>query len=373
MSRRPIPLALVLGLAAACNTPDLPSADLAAGADLTASADDLAGPADLAPPADLAAAPSACLTETSGDLAQVVMNAPFAGRNGPAQMTIVPVGSPRWLAGRRAALAWAAADCAAFRAAATDMGYRASLLRDTVSGTRHWVLVDDSQLYNGVFVFRAPEELAAARPLVVDAPHLGYDFTDDRAVRVYRELGAVALLQNTAHRCNLADLSGCSNVVNYACGAGGVRASDAVHATAHLYYAVYDGLEQARDDMHLEYHGAAATANAAGCAGTAHISQASNKKLSAQADDGTFPSRAWQALTARLGDACVCYHQRESGCLLDGAASTAGRRTNQEAPLMMSTGDVCTASPPGLAARFVHMEQYNVAVTDVIAALKAAL
>ena len=136
-------------------------------------------------------------------------------------------------------------------------------------------------------------------------------------------VGAVALLQNTAHRCNLADLSGCSNVVNYACGAGGVRASDAVHATAHLYYAVYDGLEQARDDLHLEYHGAAATANAAGCAGTAHISQASNKKLSAQADDGTFPSRTWQALTARLGDACVCYHQRESGCLLDGAAYVA--------------------------------------------------
>ena len=171
MLRSPFFLSFVLCLPAACNDPAVQGADLAAGADLASAAPDLA---DLATEADLAAAPSACLTEASGDLSQVVMGAPFTGRNGPAQMTIVPVGSPRWLAGRRAALAWAARDCAAFVTAAADMGYGASLLRDTVSGTRHWVLIDKSQLYNGVFVFRAPEELAAARPLVVDAPHLGW-------------------------------------------------------------------------------------------------------------------------------------------------------------------------------------------------------
>lgn len=313
-----------------------------------------------------------CLPVEEGDLSSRIMAVPFAGKSGPAQMAVVPRGSALWQAGRDAALAWAAADCAAFQRAADAMGYRAFTLRDTATGARHWLLVEATtpSRYNGVFAFRHPDERAAARPLVVDTPHLGFDFTDDRAIRVYRETGAVALLQNTAHRCNLAACSGCSVVQSYPCGCE--RQSDAVHAVDHLYFAVYDGLEAARDDLQFEYHGASASAAVAGCAaGTVHLSQASGAKLSAAVDDGTFPSRVWRALEARLGASCVCYHQRESGCLLSGFASTAGRRTNEEAS--GAPVDECTTAAPSLAGRFVHFEWVDVSPDDVIAALRVAL
>ena len=347
------------------------------GADLAPAGGELGAPRDLSSGADQSSAPDLmsdpqdCLPREEGDLTQRVMAEPFAGRNGPAQMTVVPRGSAVWEAGRSAALAWARGDCPAFLGAAQQMGYRAVSLRDSATGQRHWLLTDAGGAqgrYNGVFAFRHPAERDAARPLVIDAPHRGYDWNDDRAVRAYRQTDAVAFLQNTAHRCNLADCSGCSAVQSYPCGCE--RESDVVHSTNHLYYAVYDGLESARDDLHLEYHGAAASANAAGCVGTAHVSQASSQKLSAAQDDGTYPNRFWQALQRRLGDTCVCYHQRETGCQLNGFASTCGRRTNQEAGAAV---DTCTTGPAGLARRFVHFEAYNVSPDDVIAALQEAI
>lgn len=360
-----VPLLLCLS---GCPDPALGAADQeAAPADLGGA--DLAV-ADLAPGGDLAADLAGCLPVIRADLSQVVMAAPFAGRAGPARMAVIPRADPRWQAAQQAALAWAAADCRAFQAAAIAMGYQAQEVIDSADDRHHWVLTDASGLYNGVFVLRAPSERAGARKLVIDSPHLGYDFTDDRAIVAYRRLGAVAFLQNTAHRCNLDSVSGCSAVSSYACGDGGVRTSDVVHAVEHLYYAVYDGLEQARDDLHLEYHGAAASANAPGCSGTAHLSQASSIKLGA-AEDGSFPGRLWQALSRRLGEGCVCYHQRETGCLLNGAASTAGRRTNAEAP--GTPTDVCTTGSTALAGRFAHLEQYNIPVATVVDALAEAL
>lgn len=315
-------------------------------------------------------APS-CLRAVSADLVAYLARAPYATRSGPARMTVYPTASPAWQAARRAAMAWAADDCAAFASAARDMGYDAIELTDAVTRRRHWVLIESTGAsYNGVFAFVAPGDRARARPLVIDSPHLGYDFTDDRAPRVYRDTAAVAFLQNTAHRCNSDVCSGCSAISNYACG-GCVVESDVVHSTGQLFYAVYDGLESARDDLHFEYHGASASNNLGACVGSVHLSQASSRDLTAAVDDGTYPHRLWLALERSLGDACVCYHQRETGCALNGAGSTPGRRTNQEAG--GATVNVCTASPAGLAGRFAHFEAYNVPVARVIEALNEAV
>jgi hypothetical protein len=320
---------------------------------------------------DVIDAPVSCLRVVRDDLAAYVMAAPYATSSGAARMAVVASTSDLWRAGRRAAMAWAADDCAGFADAARAMGYDAVELVDTVRGGRHWVLREPSgSRFNGVFVFAAPAERARARALVIDSPHRGFDFNDDRAVVAYRETRAVAFLQNTAHRCNLDVCSGCSTISNYACG-GCVVESDVAHSSNQLYYAVYDGLEAARDDLHFEYHGASAANNAAGCSGTVHLSQASSRDLTPAIDDGTYPNRLWRALESSLGAACVCYHQRETGCQLNGAGSTEGRRTNQEA-----TGaivDVCTTAPPGLAARFAHFEAYNIPVARVIAALNEAV
>ena len=71
------------------------------------------------------------------------------------------------------------------------MGYKAEEITDTVTQTRHWVLTERASRWNGFFVLRAPSEVAKARPLTITAPHLGYDFGDDRALILYRELGAL--------------------------------------------------------------------------------------------------------------------------------------------------------------------------------------
>jgi hypothetical protein len=331
-----------------------------------------------APPADAAPADDAsaeCLPAFEADLLSFVAALPFAPSSGKPAMAPVAVGAPAWRAAHDAAVAWAAGDCAAFRTSAAAMGYQARVLRDRATGRRHWLLTDEGARYDGVFLFRDPAERAGARPLVIDSPHFGFDFRDQRALQAYRDLDAVAFLQNTAHRCNLAACSGCTLITSYPCDCPGTlhgpRTSDVVHSVDQLYYAVYDGLEEARDDVHFEYHGAGSEAQLSGCAGTVHMSQGTSQALSAAEDDGTFPSRFWRAMAARLGEECVCYHQREKGCQLNGAGSTPARRTNREAG--GDPGDLCTTAPPRLAGRFVHFEWYGVAVGDVIAALRQAL
>jgi hypothetical protein len=371
--RRILVAAIILGLAG-CTEDTMEAADLSAPAPDLGAGEDLSAPApDLRQGADLSTL--GCLPVSEEDLAALIGALPLAPSSGTPRMAVYDTSSPQWRAAHDAALAWAAADCPAFAAAARGMGYRAREIRDRVTGHHHWVLTDESASYNGVFVFRAPAERAAALPLVIDAPHLGFDFRDTRAVLAYRDVPGVALLQNTAHRCNANVCSGCSRISNYACTdcegmADGPRVSDVVHSVNQLYYAVYDGLEEARDDLHFEYHGAGSQAQATGCSGTAHISQASSIKLDAAVDDGTFPNRFWRALQARIGEGCVCYHQRQTGCQLNGGGSTPGRRTNEEAAGPVNE---CTQAPGKLAGRFLHFEQYRVDVQDVIPALRAAL
>ena len=357
-----VPDATVPDIAFLADEPD--SADAAADAPIMLDA-----PADLPP--DVAPDAPSCLRAMRTDLVAYLARAPYASRAGPRHMTLHPATSIPWQAARRAAQAWAAGDCAAFTDAARAMGYDALEVTDTVAGLRHWVLIEAAGAsYNGVFAFVAPADRARARPLVIDSPHLGYDFTDTRAAQTYRDTAAVAFLQNTAHRCNSNVCSGCSAISNYACG-GCVVESDVVHSTGQLFYAVYDGLEAARDDLHLEYHGAAASNSPPTCGATVHLSQASSRDLTPAADDGTYPNRLWRAFERSLGATCVCYHQREPGCALNGAGSTAGRRTNQEAG--GAAADVCTRSPSGLAGRFAHFEAYNVPVARVIDALREAV
>ncbi|WP_141734089.1 hypothetical protein [Oligoflexus tunisiensis] len=324
------------------------------------------------------AAPSTCLPVASEtDLVAYIAAAPFALKAN-AGMKIWETDSKEWQAARQAALAWADANCEKFVAAAQTMAYEASLLRDATSGHSYWVLRENKNqpAYQGVFAFRAPEEVKQARGLVIDAPHMGSDYAtaDGRAVRTFRDTDAVAFLQNTAHRCSLTSTSGCSPVTSsYACGEGGVRNSDVVHSIRNGYYAVYDGIESARDYYHLEYHGAGKSTNASGCMGTAHISQASSLKLTAEEDDGTWPNRFWRSMEQNLGAGCVCYHQRESGCKLNGGASTPGRRTNAEwTQSEPPAANACLVSPSSLAMRFIHFEGYRVDEAAVVKAIKAA-
>ncbi|MDQ3233585.1 MAG: hypothetical protein M3Q07_17340 [Pseudobdellovibrionaceae bacterium] len=258
---------------------------------------------------------SSCLAvATETDIIEYVMAAPFAMR-GNKSMRVWETDSKEWQAARNAAVAWAKGDCRAFADAARTMSYEAKLLRDSASDQSYWVLRDNKvrPSHQGVFAFRAPEEMHKARGLVIDAPHMGtdYRFDDSRAVRTFRDTGAVAFLQNTAFRCSLSTTSGCSTVTSiYACGGKEMRDSDVVHSVRHGYYAVYDGIESVRDYMHFEYHGAAGSTNAPGCLGTAHLSQASSTPLSPDEDDGTYPHRLWQALEKQLDPKCA----RAFGC-----------------------------------------------------------
>jgi hypothetical protein len=231
------------------------------------------------------------------------------------------------------------------------------------------VLLEKARRYNGLFVFRAPAERAKARPLTITAPHSGYDFHDHRAIRLYREVQAVAYLQNTSHRCNASACSGCTEMPGYACG-GCPRASDAAHSVDNLLFAVYSGLEAVRKDLRFEYHGAGAHALLAGCRGSAHISQGGKLLLTAAQDDNTYPSRFWRAMEKRLGPQCVCYHQREPGCQLPGTTSVLGRLTNEEPS---SPFDPCGQAATRLSGRFVHFEWHLVPLEDVVAALSEAV
>jgi hypothetical protein len=296
---------------------------------------------------------------------------------------MVPVtrGSPRWMAAFNAILAWQNDDCPAFALFVEAMGYEATEVLDTATRTRHFLLAerggDHALRYSGIFVLRAPAELARARRLVVNAPHLGFDFTDDRAVRLYLELGASALAQNTAHRCNLQACSGCGSSPGYACG-GCARESDAAHSVNNLQFAIFAALEatRAHDDarpwLHFEYHGMTGRlpSAATGCHGAAQISQGSTAQLAPATDDPTYPSRFWRALEKRLGSQCVCYHQRERGCLLPGTFSVFGRLVNQE-----SSGpfDPCTQEPTRVSGRYLHFEWQDVPVEAVAGALAEAV
>lgn len=294
---------------------------------------------------------------------------PDPGPGARGQFVAVSRGAPRWLAGFNLALAWENDDCKAFAEFAAQMGYEAVEVTDQPTGEHHYVLLETAGRNNGLFVFRAPAERGSARPLTITAPHVGFDFRDARGIRLYREVKAVAYLQNTAERCSSDDCSGCTAFSSYACG-GCPRQSDAAHSVDHLMFAVYAGLEAVRKDVRFEYHGAGPHAALPGCRASAHLSQGSTRMLTAQEDQGTAASLFWQALEQRLGASCVCYHQRERGCQLPGAASVFGRLTNEEPTTPF---DPCGQPTARISGRFLHFEWFQVPPEEIAAALMAAV
>ena len=328
-------------------------------------------PAGNQPPATVATPVStgSCLPTRRADLVKLIAEQPLAAGDGDSKFVAVSRGAPRWLAGFNLALAWENDDCPAFADFAAKMGYKAWEIIDEPTGEHHYVLLEKSGRHNGLIVLRAPAERAAARPLTITAPHLGADFRDDRAIRLYQKVKAVAYLQNTAQPCSSPVCSGCTAVPAYACG-GCPRASDAAHSVDHLLFAVYAGLEAVRKDLRFEYHGTGKPAARPRCRSSAHLSQGSQLTLPAPKDDGTPPSRFWRALEQRLGPACVCYHQRERGCLLPGTASIFGRLTNEEPTTPF---DPCGQPATRLSGRFLHFEGPEVSVDDIAAALAAAV
>ena len=124
---------------------------------------------------------------------------------------MVPItrGSPRWMSGFNAILAWENDDCPAFAAFAEHI-HDACELTDARSRSHHWVLSERAMGKNGVFVLRTGR--ARSRPsLVISAPHRGLspDPTGPRSFIL--RLLAVALLQNSAHPCNPASCGGCTD------------------------------------------------------------------------------------------------------------------------------------------------------------------
>lgn len=400
-------LAAVLGLAplAIAPTAERPAAAASAGKPPPAARAS-AAPAAPAPTAkQQAAGAGSCLPLRRADLVQLIADQPLAqgsyrGPNkdpnrGPAQKPIrsqipppapdpnpapnlklgdgqfvaVSRGAPRWLAGFNLALSWENDDCQAFANFAAQMGYEASEVIDEPTGEHHYVLTEKAGRHNGLFVFRAPAERARARPLTITAPHVGFDFHDARGIRLYRDVKAVAYLQNTAERCSSDACSGCTAFPSYACG-GCPRQSDAAHSVDNLLFAVYAGLEAVRKDLRFEYHGAGPHAAVPGCRASAHMSQGSTRMLTAEQDSGTPVARFWQTLEQRIGPDCVCYHQRETGCRLPGTASVFGRLTNEEPTTPF---DPCGQPSAKLSGRFLHFEWFQVPIEDIAAALAAAV
>lgn len=318
-----------------------------------------------------------CLPVETADLVELLAQQSFAPaadqrQEGDPRLVLVTRGSPRWMAAFNAALAWVNDDCPAFAEFAKQMGYRAREIIDRPTGQHHWLLSEEAGRHNGVFVFRAPAERDRARPLTLTAPHQRRDFPDPRAVQLYRQTEAAALLVNTAHPCGLEARSGCSEDKDepLLCG-GPARASDLAHSVDHMMLAVYAGLEVTRKDQRLELHASGLPAvKIAGCPATAHLSQGSKQRLLAVEDEGTWPSRLWRGLETRLGDRCVCYHQREAGCLVPGTTSVFGRLTNEETSRPF---DPCGQPSERVSRRFAHLDGADVPLEAVVAAINEAL
>ena len=80
--------------------------------------------------------------------------------------------------------------------------------------------------------------------------------------------------------------------------------------------------------------------------------------------------RLWRALGARLGERCVCYHQRDSACRLPGTSSVFGRLTNEEPA---GPFDPCGQPSTHLSRRYAHLDGHDVPVEALAAALQEAV
>lgn len=314
-----------------------------------------------------------CLPQKSADLAALIAAQKLAprdgGPDGSQHLVTVSRGKPRWMAAFNAALAWQNGECAAFATFAELMGYEASEVTDTATHTRHWVLLERATRYNGTFVFRVPDEREQGRPLVITAPHHGSTFSDDRAVRLYRDAGGAVLLQASAHRCGVAACSSCMSFPGDACG-GCSRASDLSNSVDHLTFAVLAGLAAVRKDLYFEYDDDGGP-TAAGCAhGSAQVSDGADRVYDPAAADLAFPGRFAQAVKGLLGAGCACQPLRDPGCKAAPGQSVLARFINQESTTPF---DPCTGPATRVSGRFLSFTGRGVSVETVVTALRAAV
>jgi hypothetical protein len=275
------------------------------------------------------------------------------------------------MSGFNAVLAWQNDDCPAFAAFAEHMGYEAFELRDSRSGSRHWVLTERAGRFNGLFVLRAPSERDAARPLILMAPHRGAQAEVD-AAEVYLGSHATALLLNSAHPCNLRQCGGCIMEPSALCG-GCTRASDAAVSVDNLQFGLYSALVATRRDVRVEYDAPLpARPLPAGCRGLALLSQGPLLPKTAAQAPPVVAEALWRSLEARLGPACTCWDEREPGCATqtDRADTIYGRLGNEE-PLRPF--DPCGQQATVRSGRYLHLATRGVGPAVLAAALSQAV
>ncbi len=294
-------------------------------------------------------------------------------------MTPITRGSPRWMSGFNAVLAWQNDDCPAFAAFAEHMGYEALELRDARVGSRHWVLIEKAGRFNGLFVLRAPRERDTARPLVISAPHRSQPQDLDGAVQLYLGSNASVLLVNSAHPCNLQTCGGCIMGQSALCG-GCTRASDAAVSVDNLQFGLYSALVATRRDVRVEYEALPATQpQPAGCRGAALLSQGPALPKTATQAQPVVLDALWRGLEARLGPACTCWDEREPGCAgnrsrtagIDPSPDSIYGRLANEEPLRPF--DPCGQQATVRSGRYLHVAVRGVSPAVLSAALSAAV
>lgn len=316
---------------------------------------------------------TSCLPERRVDLVEYLRQKPFAARDaGP--FVSVSRGSPRWMAAYNAALSWQLGDCGSFALFADQMGYQAEEVVDTVTGSHHLVLSERASRYNGLFVLRAPSEFAQARPLTLTVPHRGLDLQDDRALLLYRELGALGLLQNTAHPCNLATCSGCNAAQSATCG-GCRRASDEASSVDHLLFALLAGMDAMHKAVRVELHGTPSDTTPPGCPSWLHVSLGVPRKTAAQTvppiDEALPATRLWRAIERTLQPRCVCFRPYETDCSGPDVDSVFARLVNH--PASVDSFDACSMPVDAVSGRFLRIDSAKLPLELLIAGLSEAV
>ena len=137
-------------------------------------------------------------------------------------------------------------------AGAQQLDYELVTYRDTVSERLHYILREinpiPSPLANGggIYVFQP----SATYNVAIHAPHPKADMnTNKGAILTFMTSDVRYFMMATSHRRSHPDLSTCQNFSDY-------RPSDAVHNTAHYFYAAHKAMEDFDNTInYIEFHG----------------------------------------------------------------------------------------------------------------------
>lgn len=201
-----------------------------------------------------------------------------------------------------------------------------------------------------------------AAPLVIEVPHpLADRRTLAQGRRLFRELGARALLVAGSHRCASFELAGCPGQSRI-CGNGlePYRASDVAHNNHSMFHAMHVALADVHPEAwFVSVHGMARP-GAIISDGTGH-----------QTDPESFVARLAHALAARAPGVMSC-NPLVGLPLAPGLCGT----TNVQGRHLNGGHDTCHAEIEAGSGRFVHLEQgaaLRRRPAPVVDALRAAL